>query len=77
MQKLIIWLVYLTWTTLSLADPKIIPPYPHSDIADNADYLSERYKKEPKFRVRQDEQTLTVLADHVEDEWWSLTDSNR
>ena len=35
------WLVYLTWTTPPLV---LRPPHPHSDTADNADYLSERCK---------------------------------
>ena len=42
------------------------PLHPHLDTADNADYISERCKKDPKIRVRQDEQALpSGLADHV------------
>ena len=57
-----IWLVYLTWTTSSLASLPGSRRSTYAAAIDDADYLSERCKGFRRTRVRQDEQTLTRKA---------------
>ena len=56
------WLVYLTWTTSSLASLPGSRRSTYAAAIDDADYLSERCKGFRRTRVRQDEQTLTRKA---------------
>lgn len=72
------WLVYLTWTTLSLASG------PKADNRCNPTWLQPTtpiislndVKCSEEQCVRQDEKEQKVLSDRV-GKWWSLTDSNR
>ncbi len=72
------WLVYLTWTTSSLAPLAGPRRSTYAAAIDDADYLSERCEAVPKNHASdRTRQNHAGLSDHVGGAWWSLTESNR
>jgi hypothetical protein len=77
----ILWLVYLTWTTPPLrSGPKTLRRciltrmQPTTLIISLNDVKRLPRRKPASDRTRQNQR---VLSDHVDGNWWSLTDSNR